>query len=274
MNAIPVQEINYPKEAGKLLGSQLGTETYTNFQEAKNRCDRSIQCSGVAYSQSQQKYTLRTGQGFTVPGGFNRIVRGRLIRDENIFDSYPKYNSMTTLGLNHLDQLIPNRNQRSEQSMRIIENQIGFASLEGFTSTDTAELNEAGNARIQDQKDYLKMIHSQKDELNADRESLNTKYLTLIYELDKSRDNANYYAIQRNLVLVLVLLVLLVRNGFLSNFMGMAVGGFVGLLIAGYYVFSTFYSQYRRDPLEWNELSTEIEKQQPPPTEPSCPSSA
>jgi hypothetical protein len=274
MNAVPTQEIQYPKEAGKLLGSQLGETTYDDFQTAKNQCNRLTQCSGVAYRQFNQKYTLRTGNSLTVPQSpIRSIVNGRLVTDPNIFDSYPKQISTTEINLNYLDQLIPERVPRSDLAMRIIENQVGYTAMEGFTTLEGTELENVANTLIDEQTGYMNHIDKQRQDFNADRESLNTKYLTLIYEIENQKDAATFYAIQRNLVLILVLLVLLVRNDMISQIMGVLVGGFVALIMAGYYVFSTYYNNYRRDPIEWNELSTETQKQAPPPTEPSCPSS-
>jgi hypothetical protein len=239
MNAVPTSNIQYPSEPGKLLGSQLGNTIYNDLETAKHRCNQLIQCSGVAYRRFNQKYTLRSGVNLTVPQSpIFRNINGTVVRDMNIFDSYIKQISTTNINLNYIDQLIPETNQRSHMAMKVIENQIGLG-LEGFTDTVDQYQTEISNQIIQ---------------FNVDTQSLNTKYLNLIYDVEKENDRATFYAIQRNLVLVLVLIVLLVRNELISTTTGMVAGGFIALIMGSYYVFRTYFSTYRRDPLEWDEL--------------------
>jgi lipopolysaccharide export LptBFGC system permease protein LptF len=136
-------------------------------------------------------------------------------------------------------------------------------------------LYNVGTNLVNHQQELLDELQAETQEYTADKDSLNTKYLNLVYELEDAQSQSQFYAIQRNLVLVLALLVLLVRNGYLGQTIGMMVGGFVALVMGLYYVFATYYNTYRRDPLDWNEMSTDISKQAlPTHTSSSCPSAS
>jgi hypothetical protein len=294
-----VNNTTYKRYPNTIIGNQLGSETFNDLDTAGAACNALTDCIGFNYSVSDGIFTLRTGiqnqpsqynrtvvtkqycyswMSWSWRQGFHRVRRCypyRVVRNVYLPNhTYLKQVSSSEFTPDNLDDLIPDTQQITQEAEQMILNNMNTS--ETFSnpperSMEGTELINVANNLIEHQDNYINTIHTEHQNYNSDRESLNTKYLSLMYEIENQKDAATFYAIQRNLVLTLVLLVLLVRNDFISQKIGMLLGGFIAIIMAGYYVFSTYYNTYRRDPLNWYELSTDIEKQAPPSNQVSCP---